>query len=286
MTVEQYDGYTEITGITDLSLRKTFGCGQCFRFEEEDGGFSGVAFGRYIRFTQPSADILRIYGRKAGETELWIHFLALDTDYGAVKRDIAEHFDCDIMNRALVYGDGIRILRQQPWETICSFILSQNNNIGRIKKIIAALCRACGDPADGAPEGYYSFPTAESLYKTGTDGLFALRTGFRAKYLYDAALQVAEGKIDLGSLAADDTETLIKKLCAVKGIGLKVASCAALFGFGRTEAFPVDVWIRRCLDRYFCGSLDIASLGRYAGIAQQYLFYYERGTCGRMQTRI
>lgn len=281
MTVKQYNDYTEITEITDLSLRKTFNCGQCFRFEEDGDGYSGVAFGRYVRFTQPSSDILRIYGAKADDTELWIHFLALDVDYGAVKRDITRRFDCEIMDKALIYGDGIRILRQQSWEAIISFIISQNNNIGRIKKIIAALCLVCGETVTGSDGTHYTFPTAEALYKTGTDGIFALRTGFRAKYIYDAAYQVAEGKIDLDTLAAADTETLIKSLCAVKGIGPKVASCAALFGFGRTEAFPVDVWIRRSLERHFCGELDINSLGEYAGVAQQYLFYYERGTGGR-----
>lgn len=276
MTVKQYHDHTEITELSDLSLQKTFNCGQCFRFEEKEDGYEGVAFGRYVRFIQPSPDILRIYCAKK-DAQLWMHYLALDIDYGAVKREIKERFDCEVMEKALAYGDGIRILRQQPWEAICSFILSQNNNIGRIKKIIAALCKACGEPALFS-KTHHAFPEAESLYRLGTDGLFALGTGFRAKYIYDAAYRAVSGKLDLDSLAAADTETLIKRLCEVKGIGVKVASCAALFGFGRTEAFPVDVWIRRSLDRHFCGKLDTASLGSYAGIAQQYLFYYERST--------
>ncbi|MDD4773605.1 MAG: DNA glycosylase [Eubacteriales bacterium] len=280
MNVIQYDGYADIAPITGFSLRKTFTCGQCFRFDEEGDGYSGVAFGRYVRFAQPAPDILRIYGEAASDADLWIKYLALDVDYEAIRLDIARRFDCEIMDRALEYGEGIRILRQQPWEVICSFIISQNNNIGRIKKIIAALSRALGEPAAGS-DRHHAFPTPEALFKLGTEGIFALGTGFRAKYIYDAANRITEGIIDLNALAAQDTRTLIKELCTVKGIGLKVASCAALFGFGRTEVFPVDVWVRRSIDRHFGGKLDIDSLGEYAGIAQQYLFYYERENGGR-----
>lgn len=285
MTVKQYNGYTEVSGVTDLSLRQTFNCGQCFRFDEDGDGYSGVAFGRYVRFMQPSPDILRIYCPRGDDAELWMRFLSLDVDYGAIKRDIAGHFGSGVMDEAIKYGGGIRILRQQPWEAVCSFIVSQNNNISRIKKIIAGLCRTCGEPADGADSTYYSFPTAEALYKKGVDGIFALKTGFRAKYIYDAASRVTDGRLDFDALVHSDTKTLVNGLRGVKGIGPKVASCAALFGFGRTEAFPVDVWIRRSLDRHFGGELDINSLGEYAGIAQQYLFYYERDNGGKVLSR-
>lgn len=275
MTFERYDGYTEITGVTGLDLRQTFTCGQCFRFDEDRSGYSGVAFGRHVRFEQPVQSVLRIYCPES-DIGLWTRFLALDTDYDSIKRDISARFGAGIMDEALKFGGGIRILRQQPWEALCSFIISQNNNMARIKKIIAELCRVCGEPFCCGDNTYYSFPAPEALCELGADGLYALKTGFRAKYIYDAASRVSDGRLDFDALAAEDTETLIKSLCAIKGVGLKVASCAALFGFGRTEAFPVDVWMRRSIDRHFGGKLDIASLGIYAGIAQQYLFYYER----------
>ena len=159
--------------------------------------------------------------------------------------------------------------------------MSQNNNIPRIKKIIAALSEEYGEKfeyksGDGESKTFYSFPTAEALARAGEEALYALRTGFRAKYIYDAARKVAEGELDLGSIAKLPTSEAAAELMKIKGVGLKVASCVLLFGFGRTEAFPVDVWVRRVLDKYYPDGLDTTALGRYAGIAQQYLFYYER----------
>ena len=123
--------------------------------------------------------------------------------------------------------------------------------------------------------GKYAFPTAESLHKSGESAIFDLKTGFRAKYIADAAARVCDGRLDLSALDGD-TESCMKKLCEVKGIGPKVALCSLLFGFGHYDAFPVDVWIRRVTEKYFHEGFTPEELGPYAGIAQQYLFYYER----------
>lgn len=263
---------------TDFSVAQTFDCGQCFRFDpvvstEHEVEYAGVAFGRYISFAQ-DGDILTITGTDEGEFEsLWRRYLALDEDYTAIKRSVSAAANSPAMDEAIKFGGGIRILRQDPWEALCSFIISQNNNIPRIKKIIAAMSEKYGEPIGG---GRFAFPTAHALAGAGEDELFALRTGFRAKYIADAARKVASGELDLSAVAGMTHEEAQRVLCTVKGVGPKVASCALLYGFGKTDAFPVDVWMRRALDKYFPNGLDLAALGPNAGMAQQYLFYYER----------
>lgn len=290
--IEKFDpGKVTVTGLTDFDIAQIFDCGQCFRFDPDaEGGISGIAFGRRIRLEQPRADTLVIYGADRGDYEqIWRRYLALDENYGAVKADIAARFapfdKTGVIAAALERGGGIRILRQDPWEALCSFIVSQNNNIPRIKKIIAALSDAYGEKLkyktpDGGSVTYSAFPTAEALARAGEDAIYRLRTGFRAKYIYDAARRVAEGLTDLDEIAMLPTAEAAAELMKIKGVGIKVASCALLFGFGRTEAFPVDVWVKRVLDKYYPDGIDISALGDYAGIAQQYLFYYERYVTG------
>ena len=171
------------------------------------------------------------------------------------------------------YGRGIRILRQDGWEALCSFIISQNNNIPRIKKIIENMSKTFGEKIG---DDLYAFPTAKALYEAGEDKIFELKTGFRAKYIYDAAKKVANGEIDLSLIDKMPTKDALEYLMQIKGVGLKVASCALLFGFNKTDAFPVDVWVKRVLEKYYPNGLDLDNLGDYAGMIQQYLFYYER----------
>ncbi len=277
-----------VDGLVNFKIWQIFDCGQCFRFDHvynptHKWEFEGVAFGRYIRLGQDADDSLVIYNTTADEYErIWKHYLALDVDYSDVRRDIAARFaeaaggKDEIMEKAMAYGDGIRILKQDPWEAVCSFIVSQNNNIPRIKKIIAAMSKAYGEPIIFGEKTYYAFPTAEALADAGEAAIFELRTGFRAKYIHDAAKKAASGELDYEAIIAADPQRAEELLCAIKGVGPKVAACAMLFGFGKTEAFPIDVWIKRVLTKYYPGGLDVTALGKYAGIAQQYLFYYER----------
>ncbi len=269
-TVEvEYDGA--------FSVAKTFDCGQCFRFDpventEYDAEFAGVAYGRYVSFAQ-KGDKLYIKGAdRADFDNIWCSFLGLDIDYDAVDADILSRSDTPALRDAVEYGRGIRILRQEPWEAVCSFIISQNNNIPRIKKIVAAISERYGEELCN---GQYAFPTAEALNAAGEKSIFELKTGFRAKYIADAAARVTDGRLNLADLG-DTTEAAKVKLCEVKGIGPKVALCSLLFGFARYDAFPVDVWIRRVMEKYFREGFTPDELGQYAGIAQQYLFYYER----------
>lgn len=265
-----------IGGCGNFSVEKTFDCGQAFRFDRaNETVWTGHALGRDVAFEQcPEPGVIRIHGATAEEAEnLWIPYLALDVDYDAIDRFLIDAMpserDRAVMTAAVDAGRGIRILRQEPFEVLISFIVSQNNNIPRIKKIIAALCSTYG--VNG------QFPTAQALYDAGVDGLFALKTGFRAGYIHDAAAKILSGEVDIDRIrSCGDYDTCAAELQKIRGIGPKVSACVLLYGFGKTEAFPVDVWIKKSLERHFPGGLNVKSLGKYAGIAQQYLFYYER----------
>ena len=295
---ESYTGslpIVTVSGVDRFDVSKVFDCGQSFRFDRvvsslHENEFAGCAHGKYISVAQ-DGDTVYIYNSTAQEyVEIWEKYLALDRDYAEINENILSISPNPTLREAVSTSSGIRILKQEPWEAICSFIISQNNNIPRIKKIIASLAQKCGKRIDisgmdghiadahlDAEGNYYSFPTPESVISLGEDGLFALKTGFRAKYIYDAAKKMLAGEIDISMLeSADSTDECVAHLCTVKGIGPKVACCALLFGFARLDAFPVDVWIKKVTEKYFDPDFKPCDLGRYAGIAQQYLFYYER----------
>ena len=266
-----------------IDIFKTFDCGQCFRFDPvslfgNKYEFGGVAFGRYVVFGQDKENELYIYNTTKEEYEsIWREFLAFDVDYDEVDRAISSVLKSEHMDKAIERSRGIRILRQDGWEAICSFIISQNNNIPRIKKIISALCQNYGGSVDYLGQTHYAFPSYEVLLEAGEGAIFDLKTGFRAKYIIDACRGICERRISLESLrTCDDFDACVSELCKIKGIGLKVASCALLFGFNKTEAFPIDVWMKRALEKYFPNGIDLKGLGKWAGIAQQYLFYYEK----------
>ncbi len=261
-----------------FDLRAIFDCGQCFRFEEIGPGlFEGVVGKRALRLRQ-TADKITLFGADASDfSGEFRRYFALDADYRAIRAELSDRAGGNgFFLEAMDYGAGIRILRQDPWETLCSFILSQNNNIPRIKKLVASLSSAFGEPISAFGKIFYTFPTPQALLFAGKEKIFAQKTGFRAGYLADAAQRVASGELDLPGLECLPTEELISSLMRIRGVGRKVASCTALFGFGKTDAFPVDVNIRHILADAFPGDFSPAVFGRYAGIAQQYLFYYER----------
>ena len=209
--------YIKIEGAKDFDLCAVMECGQCFRFTRvEDSAheceYSGVALGRFIAVAE-DGDTLYFYNTDAAEFDaIWRGYFGLDTDYAAIKRDILSRSDREVLREAVEVGGGIRILRQDSWEALCSFIISQNNNIPRIRKLVAAISEKYGTPIDcrglerhGARETEYAFPTPEALAEAGIPALAELRTGFRAKYIYDAARRVADGILELGSVACADS---------------------------------------------------------------------------------
>lgn len=270
LSVFQADKNVEIVMSDSFDLAATLDCGQAFRFELcEDGTWRGVVQGKYLCLHQEYNKLI-LHDTDFEEFEsVWRNYFDLDRDYTYIKEVLCE--DKTLKNACALAG-GIRVLKQDPWECLCSFIISQNNNIPRIKKLVEALCRECGEKtADG-----YAFPIPEAIADLGVDRLREMKTGFRAAYIYDAATKVAEGSIDLEGLKELDTDTALCELQKIKGVGLKVASCVALFGLNKLDTFPVDVWIKRVLEKYYPLGLDINTLGEYRGLSQQYLFYYER----------
>lgn len=279
---EQSIPYAKLHGVEYFSTAAVFDCGQAFRFlpienSTHECEYGGVAFGKYISVAQ-DGDTLTLYGASEEDLEkIWIPYLGLDFDITAARSDILSRSDNPALREAVEYGKGIRILRQEKWETLCSFIISQNNNIPRIRGLIGTISKALGERIDSPAGEVYSFPTAELVAAAGVDALREMKLGFRAPYIFDAATKVAAGEIDLEAVAsAKTTAEAAEMLMKIKGVGPKVAACTLLFGFDRTDAFPVDVWVKRVIEKYFPAPFDAASLGAYAGLAQQYLFYYER----------
>lgn len=272
ITVFQVEENVEVVCSDRFSLADTLDCGQAFRWEEcSDGSFIGVAFGRALKVRQEKDRIIFYNTDFEAFESVWRGFFDLDRDYEYI-RNILEADE--ILKKASEFAGGIRVLRQDPWECLCSFIISQNNNIPRIKGIINRLCESFGEPI---AEGLYSFPSAERIAELTLEDLAPLRAGFRAKYILDAAKRVASGEIDLKKMSKMKTDAAREELMRIYGVGEKVADCVLLFGFGRSEVIPKDVWIKRVLSELFGGALPDFAVP-YAGIAQQYLFHYARMT--------
>ena len=265
--------HIRLVGGEKFSPVHTFECGQCFRWmPSSKGGYVGVAGGRAARIWSEGEDFC-ISGSAEDYEDFWRRYLDLDRDYG----EIASAFTDDFTRRAVDYGMGLRILRQEPWEALCSFIISQCNNIPRIQKIVGALCSAYGDAIEFEGERYMTFPSAERIAMLPEGGLDMLRAGYRAPYILSAAREVAEGRVDFDALDRMATSDAEKAIMQLNGVGRKVADCFLLFGLGKLDAFPVDTWMKKAAP-YYKGAFDKGAFGNFAGIAQQYIFYFVRST--------
>lgn len=264
----------ELCGVQELNPQRTFDCGQCFRWNADaEGKYRGVASGK-------AAVVWAEAGRTyiecaAGDIYFWRDYLDMETDYAEARRSIEV---CDYLRDCAAYGEGIRILRQDKWEALCSFIISQCNNIPRIKGIVEKLCSLYGDAVEAPWGEARSFPSAERVAELNEADLAPLHSGYRAPYILAAAKAVASGELDLektGLLPCTEARAELKKL---NGVGDKVANCVVLFGLHQLDAFPVDVWIKRALAENLPKGFDPSTLGKYAGLAQQYMFYHARET--------
>lgn len=258
-------------GVYNLDLAQTLDCGQCFRWNENsDGSFTGVAYGKCVTVKKKDSTLYINNANIDDFNNIWKPYFDLELDYGKIKESIS--LIHPVLKEAAEYASGIRILRQEPYEALCTFIISQNNNIKRIKGIVQRLCENFGEEID---DGVFSFPSAERLAVLAPDELSVLRAGFRNRYIIDAAQKVSSGEVDLEACKKIDYEEAQKELMKITGVGKKVADCTLLFGMHRIEAFPVDVWMKRALDNLFKG-MTAKDFGKYAGIAQQYIFHYSR----------
>lgn len=255
-----------------FDIKQTFLCGQCFRWKElENGAFSGIAYGRRLTLTQ-SENGISVSGITENELPLWRRYFDLDTDYSAyIKRFSADK----TLREACRRSSGIRILRQEPFETLISFIISQNNNIPRISGIIDRLCESFGEEIDGG----FAFPTAKRLAGITPEDLSPLRAGFRARYIADAVEKVNSGAVDFAEIGALPLDKARERLKQIVGVGDKVADCVLLFAFHKLDAFPKDVWVKRLMSEFYPGGLPDCVKGA-EGVAQQYLFDYVRNNGG------
>ena len=273
-----------VKGIKDFDLEQTLECGQCFHFVKlGDEEYGLTAYGKLLHIKQVGDEL--IFYNTSGEDfeKIWRKYFDLDRNYSSIKNKLLEKDDK--LKDAIERMDGVRILNQDFFETLISFIISQNKQIPHIKKIVADISEKYGKYA-GNINGvdFYTFPSVGELKKATVEDLLELKTGFRAPYIADAVDKVNDNIIKEECLRELNVDDCCEELCRIKGVGNKVANCVMLFSLGKREAFPVDVWIKRIMENLYFDSQDtskdvIAELakekfGDFGGYAQQYLFYY------------
>ena len=272
-----------------FNAKHIFECGQCFRWnEQEDGSYTGVFRNNVLNVKENAENIIITGVCEENIEKVCKEYFDLDTDYEEIK-DTLSKID-DNVKQSIKYGEGIRILKQDLWETIISFIISANNNIPRIKKIIERLSENYGNEMVWKGQKYYAFPTPEQLSKASVQDLRALGLGFRDKRVYETTRIILSGEVSLQSLEnITDSNVLREELNKLPGIGDKVADCIMLFSMKRFDVFPIDVWVRRVMNELYIKNEDETKVnkrelenlakekyGNLAGIAQQYLFYWRR----------
>lgn len=281
--------------VRDFDLVQIFECGQCFRWERQaDGSYFGIVSNKAVYISLENRDnysgVLTIEAKNAvADRAFWESYFDLSRDYGKIKEQLAAKDKK--LAVAISYGEGIRILKQDIFETIISFIVSQNSNIPRIKKCINAIAEKFGERIVCENGGaHYAFPTVFELQKAGVEDLKMLKLGYRAEYIAATSARLARNHEEFARIGEMDYKTAREFLLGLSGIGPKVADCILLFGLGKFEAFPIDVWVKRVMhDVYGFDEKDTKGMNEYAathfgdngGIAQQYLFYYIRTLAGK-----
>lgn len=282
MKINEIEGGVELDDLTEFNLSHIFECGQCFRWKkQEDGSFVGVAKGRVLKLFEKNGKVTVLNTSKREFEEIWEDYFDLKTDYAAYQKRLSAD---PILKTAIGAGSGIRILRQDTFEALISFIISASNNIPRIMKIVDSLCRLYGDEIVYCGEKFYSFPSPEKLRGVTEEDLAPIRAGFRAKYIVDAVNKVLSGETELDRLSEMTALEAQKYLMRINGVGPKVADCVLIFGAGRLDVFPVDTWIDKAMKTLYpkaCAGVKVRRAGEnlfgdICGLAQQYIFYYAR----------
>ena len=267
--------YIELKGGIDLD--KTEKSGQCFRWIKDGDAFIIPAFGMLVKVSEAKDGIdLELLSSPKKKTdskllsEIWGKYFDALLDYSKIRKmpDKKDKF----LSKAAESGEGIRIIYQDPFETLITFIISQRKSIPAIKTSVERICETVGRKIPGT--NVYDFPSPDELKKLSADELSACGLGYRAPYIHETSELFARGEFDADYLNGLDDETLINTLMSLKGVGVKVANCTALFGFHRLDLFPIDVWIQRALDTYYDGTFPLEKYHPYNGIMQQYIFAY------------
>ena len=248
----------------DFDIHQIARSGQCFRMSKlVVNSYKVIAFGHSVVVEQTNDDII-FYCHKNEFDDVWYDYFDLGCDYGNVKQQVLRYNDI-FLTKAVEYGYGIRILKQNLWETMISFIISQCNNIPRIVKSIDKLCG-----------GMTCFPSPQDIVMMSDAQLQECGLGYGVKYVKNLARSVISGDCDLKKLQHASYDNAINMLLSIYGVGDKVANCVALYGLHHLEAFPVDTWMKRIINAHYGGYFDVKRFGKYAGIVQQYMFFYKR----------
>lgn len=267
-----------IIKLSDFSPAHTFDCGQCFRWERQiDGSYIGVAGGKVVKISA-NENVVTIDDIDENDyNAFWKKYLDAERDYTAIKEKLRKH---PLMDKAINFGGGIRLLRQEFHETLISFIISQRSSIPKIKSCVARLCELYGEEIEFEGNIYYSFPSIDVLSNVTEEEYRAIGVGYRAPYIVDAVRKLKNGELDEEYLQNCDTPTARSELLKVHGVGDKVCDCVLLFSLGKYDLFPSDVWIKRVMEESF-DTLSAKETGEnlfkeYSGFAQQYLFYWRK----------
>lgn len=262
----------------------TFECGQCFRWEHtEDRLWFGVVKDLAVNLEWNGKDLIFHDTKEEDFLRVWHPYFDLDRDYGEIKEKLQK--DDLVMKEAISFGHGIRLLRQDFQETIISFLISQNNGIPRIRKIVESLARSFGEPIVFSRPNVKAFPTCEKIASASLEDLRIIRAGYRDKYIQKAAQQICMGEIEMDVIKNGDPSQSRDEMKKLFGVGAKVADCTLLFSGIRYDIFPVDRWVRRVMAELYLGyeasneevnSFAMEKFGDLAGFAQQYLFYFAR----------
>ena len=286
MNIIEKDNQIILEGISeDFEPKHVFECGQCFRWlREEDGSYTGVVQGKVINVKKENDLIIFDNTNKEDFENIWFDYFDLGRNYGEIKKQL-KVMD-EYLEKATEFGKGIRILQQDGWEMLISFIISANNRIPMIQRAINNLSERYGKFIDEyRGKKYYAFPTPEELSTVSVEDIRACQTGFRDKYIKSVVDYVNENNEDVLSYRKLDTSECIKELVKFNGVGPKVADCIALFGMQKYDTFPVDVWVKRVMEEFYVeDNLSLPKIRKFAldkfgdlaGFAQQYLFYYAR----------
>jgi len=274
-----------IKNILDFNPKHIFECGQCFRwYIEEDESYTTIAYGKVLNVKRIDNDIILSNTNIEEFTNIWIHYFDLNKDYWSIKKELSKD---PILKEAIKFGQGIRILNQEPYETLISFIISANNQIPRIKKAVELIASDLGEYA-GSWNGrdYFAFPEPMKLASLDVEYIKdKYRVGFRADRIKESSRRIYHGEFNLDSINNLSREEGKALLTTLPGVGPKVSDCILLFAFDKEDAFPVDVWVKRVMEYFYLkedtspkeiGLSGARIFGRLAGYAQQYLFYYAR----------
>ena len=263
----------------NFNIEQIADSGQCFRMNQlAEKHYSLIAFGRYLELIQRGEDLVEISCDEEEFAELWQDYFDLGYDYTQLIDTLLTGED-PFLRSAAAFGKGIRILKQEFFEMMISFIISQNKNIPAIKNCVEALCHKYGTPIRSAFDHntiYYAFPTPSQLAQASKEELRELKVGYRDEYIIRAAQAVAEGQLDVNRIHSYSYKEAFDALKQIHGIGDKVANCICLYGLHHIQVFPIDVWIKRILDEVYQNEFNLKLYEGNAGIVQQYMFYFMR----------